>query len=387
LEKIVFKRYDLVIINRSFWPVYPVIGEALLRLAENISHSKKVAIVVQDHDNIRNHLKKNKRGLGIKFFPGKAFSNSSSSLIIRILDAIFFTFWVIFCILKTRPKNIYISTDPPLIVPFIVSIISKIMSIKYIYHLQDIHPEATNAIKKLNVYFLKFLKKIDNFTLRNAHLIITLNEDMKREIVDRSNIKNKIIIVENPSIDISNYSNLKKKKGFSFTGNLGRPQLVHLLIDSINAYEKKGGKLEFVFAGSGIYSQQILKLSKTNPLVTYHGLVSPIEAGSIVSKYEWALLPIDDEITRYSFPSKISSYVCSGAKILSICGENTSVARWIKAKKVGITINPKVDEIIKILFEIENNTIDNTFMEIDRKELSKFFQMEKFVRNIEDKIF
>ncbi len=28
------KRLDLVIINRSFWPVYPVIGEALMRFAE-----------------------------------------------------------------------------------------------------------------------------------------------------------------------------------------------------------------------------------------------------------------------------------------------------------------------------------------------------------------
>jgi hypothetical protein len=72
--------------------MYPVIGEALLRLAENISHSKKVAIVIQDHDNIINHLKKNKRGLGIKFFPGWAFSNSSSSLIIRILMQFFLLF-------------------------------------------------------------------------------------------------------------------------------------------------------------------------------------------------------------------------------------------------------------------------------------------------------
>ena len=107
-----FKRYDLVIINRSFWPVYPVIGEALLRLAENLPHSKKVAVVMQDHDNIKDHLKKNNRGLGIKFFSSKAYSNSSSSLIIRILDAIFFTFWVKFCILITRPKNIYIFYRP-----------------------------------------------------------------------------------------------------------------------------------------------------------------------------------------------------------------------------------------------------------------------------------
>jgi len=383
----VFKRYDLVIINRSFWPVYPVIGEALLRLAENISHLKKVAIVIQDHDNIRNHLKKNKRGLGIKFFSGKAFSNSSSSLIIRILDAIFFTFWIIYCILITRPKNIYISTDPPVIVPFIVAVLSKIMNIKYTYHLQDIHPEATNTIKKLNLNLLKFLKKIDNFSIRNANSLITLNEEMKEVIINRSNTKNKISIIQNPSIILNSIKDIKKKRGFSFTGNLGRPQLVNMLIEAINEYEKKGGVLKFVFAGGGIFSKEILKLSKINSLVTYHGIVSAIEADKIVSEYEWALLPIEDEITRYAFPSKISTYVCSGAKILSICSDNTSVAKWIKSKKVGITANPNVEEIIEFFFKIEKNIVDTSFVDSDRKELIKIFQMDTFVKKIENRIF
>jgi len=214
LEKIVFKRYDLVIINRSFWPVYPVIGEALLRLAENLSHSKKVAVVMQDHDNIKDHLKKNNRGLGIKFFLSKAYSNSSSSLIIRILDTIFFSFWVIFCILITRPTNIYISTDPPVMVPFIVAVLSKIMNIKYTYHLQDIHPEATNTIKKLNLNLFKFFKKIDNFSIRNANSLITLNEEMKEVIISRSNTINKISIIENPSIILKTTKSTEKKKEF-----------------------------------------------------------------------------------------------------------------------------------------------------------------------------
>ena len=382
-----FKRYDLVIINRSFWPIYPVIGEALLRLAENISRSKKVAIVMQDHDNIKNHLKKNKRGSGIKFFLSKAYSNSSSSLIIRILDAIFFSFWVLFCILKTRPTNIYISTDPPVVVPFIVAVLSRIINIKYTYHIQDIHPEATNTIKKLNLNLFNFLKKIDNFSIRNANSLITLNEEMKEVIISRSNTTNKISIIENPSIILKTTKSKEKKRGFSFTGNLGRPQLVNLLVEAINEYEKKGGILEFVFAGGGIFSKDILRLSKINSLVTYHGKVSSTDAGSIVSSYEWAILPIEDEITRYAFPSKISSYVCSGAKILSICGENTSVAKWIKSKKVGITVNPKVEEITELFFKLEKNIFDTSFIEIDRKELIKIFQMETFVKNIQNKIF
>ncbi len=382
-----FKRYDLVIINRSFWPVYPVIGEGLLRLAENLSYSKKVAVIMQDHANIKNHLKYSKRGLGVKFFPAWAFSNSSSGLIKRILDSIFFMFWVLFCLIKTRPKNIYVSTDPPILVPFVVAIFSKFMRVNYVYHLQDIHPEATNTIIKLNSYLFKFLKKIDNFTIQHANSLITLNEEMKIEIESRLKVKKEIKIIENPSVILNTFSKLQKKKGFSFTGNLGRLQLVPLLIDVIKEYEKKGGTLEFAFAGGGIFSEQIYKLSKINSLVTYHGLVSSIEAASIASKYEWALVPIEDQITRYTFPSKISSYVCAGSKILSICGENTSVAKWVKSNKVGITVNPKIEEVVDIFFKIEKNIIDTTFIDLDRKELNKIFQMDTFVKNIKDKIF
>ena len=58
-------RYDLLIVNRSFWPVYPVIGEGLLRVAESLAFSKKVAVVLQDHTNINKNLKEFKRGVGM----------------------------------------------------------------------------------------------------------------------------------------------------------------------------------------------------------------------------------------------------------------------------------------------------------------------------------
>ena len=152
-----------------------------------------------------------------------------------------------------------------------------------------------------------------------------------------------------------------------------------MLIEAINEYEK-GGILKFVFAGGGIFSNEILKLSKINSLLTYHGIVSATDADSIVSEYEWALLPIEDEITRYAFPSKISSYVCSGAKILSICTENTSVAKWIKSKKVGLTVKPQLDEIIELFFKVEKNNIDTSFIEMNRKDLIQIFQMDTFVK-------
>ena len=378
-----FKRYDLLIINRSFWPLYPVIGEGLLRLAESLASHKKVAVISQDHNNIKKSLKKFKRGVGVKFFPIWAFTNSSSRLIKRILEALFFSIWILICLIITRPKNIYVSTDPPVLVPFVISVYSMIMRTKYVYHLQDIHPNPTLG---LNSYLYNMFKSIDNFTLQNANLLITLNEKMKAEIIYRSKTKKEIVIIENPSVPINIITKDKKKKGFSFTGNLGRVQIIPLLIDAINEYEQRVGTLRFEFAGDGLFSKDIDKLSKSNSLVKYHGLVSSDQAIKISSDNEWGLVPIEDEITRYSFPSKISSYICSGAKILAICGENTSVAQWVTSNKVGIAINPNLNKIVDTLFKIEKNNFANTLKNFNPTDLQKRFDMDRFVKNIQSKV-
>ena len=379
-------RYDLLIVNRSFWPVYPVIGEGLLRVAESFASSKKVAVILQDHTNINRHLKEFKRGAGVKFFPILAFSNSSSRIVVRIFDTIFFSFWIFFCLIRIRPKNVYVSTDPPILVPFIIAIFSKIMNFKYIYHLQDIHPEALNAVVKINRSLFSLLKKIDNFSMRQASMLITLNKEMKIEILSRTNIQKEITIIYNPSISFNDDISLEKKRGFSFTGNIGRLQRIPLLINAITEYRKRGGRLEFAFAGAGVFSDQIFKLSKNISLIKYHGLVTSEQAVSISSKYEWALVPIEDEVTRYAFPSKISSYIYSGAKILAICGDETSVAKWIKTNQAGIAVKPTVDAVVDIFFKIESSKIDTDFVVLHPKQLKKNLHMDQFVKNIKSKI-
>ncbi len=381
-------RYDLLIINRSFWPTYPVIGEGLLRLAESVAKYKKVAIIAQDHSNIKKNLKIFRRGAGVKFYLTWAFSNSASNFFKRISDTIFFMFWVLIILIRTRPKKVYVSTDPPILVPFIVAIYSKIMRTEYFYHLQDIHPEATNIVFKFNSLLTFILKKLDNFTLRQASSLITLNEQMKHTIIKRSNTKKQIFIIENPSVPfVYNSTKQEKKRGFSFTGNLGRLQRIPLLIDAIKKYLQKGGVMEFAFAGGGIYANEILNLSKDYSLIKYFGVVPSHQAASISNKYEWALAPIDDQITNYAFPSKISTYACTGAKILAICSENTSVAKWVKNNQVGLTVKPDIDAITDIFSIIEKNNIDKTFINLDRRKLRKILCMDEFVNNIRSKIF
>ena len=377
-----FKRYDLAIINRSFWPKSQIIGESLLQLGESVSNKgKDVVIITQHTGSLKKIAEKFGRGSDLLFCSCKSRSDSSTKLMFRIVDAVVFMFWVFWNLLVTRPKKIYVSTDPPLIVPFVVFIYSKISKASYVYHLQDIHPEAANIVVKLNPMLFSFLKKIDGLVIRHASSIITITQTMKEEIVTRSNTKSHIYLLDNPTASFDR-STQSKIKGFIFSGNLGRLQRIPLLLKSIDKYKDKGGTLPFLFIGSGVYVNEIQELSKKYMDIEYGGLVDAKKANELTLGYEWALLPIGDEVTKYAFPSKTSSYVSCGVRILSICSNHTSVAKWVLNNNYGVNSLPNINDIVSVLFKIENGlTINNDSADRD------CFSIECFVQNISNVIF
>ena len=376
------KRYDLAIINRSFWPKNQIIGESLLQLSEKTFHDGRSAVVItQSSENLKKIMTENNRGLGVAFKECKSRSDSSTRLLYRIFDALIFMFWVAWNLILTRPKNIYVSTDPPLIVPFIVFLYSKITRSSYVYHLQDIHPEATNIVIKLNPVFFTFLKKVDNLVIRNASSIITITQTMKDKIAERSKTKSKIHLIDNPTVTPVSIPQ-SKIAGFVFSGNAGKLQRIPLLLESIDKYKEQGGLLPFLFIGAGVYSGEIQALSIKYKDITYSGLLDANTANDLTSRYEWALLPIEDEVTKYAFPSKTSSYLSCGVNILSICSEQTSVAKWVVDNNYGINTLPKVDDLVNVFFKIENGLAMNK-KTVDQN----YFSIENFVYKIFNIIF
>jgi len=379
---VALKRYDLAIINRSFWPKNQIIGESLLQLSEKTFQDGKSSVVItQSSENFKKTITESGRGLGVIFKICKSRSDSSTKLLYRIFDALIFMFWVILNLILTRPKNIYVSTDPPLLVPFIVFLYSKISRSSYVYHIQDIQPEGLNIIVKLNSVLFTFLKKVDSLVIRNASSIVTITQTMKDEIVTRSKTNSKIYLLDNPTITSTSIPK-SKITGFVFSGNAGRQQRIPLILKSIDKYKEQGGVLPFLFIGAGLYSDDIRLLSSKHQDVIYVGLVDAIIANELTSKYEWALLPIDDEVAKYAFPSKTSSYLSCGMNILSICSEQTSVARWVVDNNYGVNSLPKVDDVVNVFLKIENGLTFNKKI-VDQN----YFSIENFVHKISNIVF
>ncbi|MDN3639975.1 hypothetical protein QWY82_14325 [Simiduia curdlanivorans] len=373
-------KHDLILINRSFWPIYPVIGEALLRFAEKQSSKMKIGVILQDHVDIRSQLAKQSRGGGISFYPCKAFSVSGSGIIRRILDALYFMLHVFLVLLFKRPKKVYVSTDPPVLVPLIVMLYCKIFKADYVYHLQDIHPEAANVVVRINYILYSVLRWLDSVVMRNAGLIITITDEMVQEITSRSSTKSPVIVLQNPAVAFDSVTLPDaKKNGFTFCGNAGRLQRIPLLAEAISHYYDLGGQLPFVFAGGGVYASDLRVIASKYPNFTYKGQISANEAAQLNSEYKWALLPIEDEVTRFAFPSKSSSYVYSGACIVAICGKQTSVASWVLDKQLGVVIRPETEVICEFFFDVENQRLDTSHLDFDRQELKKQLSFDVFV--------
>ena len=134
---------------------------------------------------------------------------------------------------------------------------------------------------------------------------------MKDYILERNkrNIKNiKIDVIKNCAVKKNKSLNIEKQKtSIIYYGNLGRLQRIQLLIDSIKKYIDDGGNLEFVFVGGGVFSQNswIIQKIPTSKIYRENFFVS---ASIEMQKHDWGILPIEDEVTKYAYPSKISSY-------------------------------------------------------------------------------
>ncbi len=349
----------IAIVSRSFWPDNPAIGEALLLLAESLSKEAKPVVLTQVNKGFAKKLKKAGRGQDVKFATLPAFTDSSSPMILRVSELLLFTGFTFTSLVWHQPDKVYVATNPPVFTPLAVRLYCELFNKKYVYHLQDIHPEITSIVTGKNNFLTRMLERIDTKTIVKASTVITLTEQMQSYISKRTAKQLNIKLLPNPSVQDSKQvnSDIERIKGFVFCGNAGRLQRIPLLINSIKRYIQEDGKLPFVFAGGGIYSEAIQELADQHHNVSYLGVLTAHEASNLLHQYSFGLMPIEDEVTKYAFPSKSSSYIFSGCQVIAVCGKDTSVADWVDSHQLGYVAEPNIESLVNLFHDLEKSPL------------------------------
>jgi len=365
------KEEKIAIVSRGFWPASPAIGEALLLLSEILVDDKEPLVITQVGKDFLNKLQEEKRGQGVIFSTLPALTDSSSHMVFRILELLLFTGFTFTSLMYHRPDKVYVATNPPVFTPMAVRWYCELFNKKYIYHLQDIHPEITSIVTGKRNIITRLISSIDNKTVKKASTIITLTEQMKSYLNKRASSQLPIKLLNNPSVKAASLASddtHDRIKGFVYCGNAGRLQRIPLLIEAISSYINNGGGLPFVFAGGGVYSSEIEQLATRFENVTYLGVLPANEASELLRQYSFGLMPIDDEVTKYAFPSKSSSYVFAGCQIVAICGKDTSVAEWVDTNQLGYVAEPNVESLVNLFYELEKNPLPELNVSADMLE-------------------
>ena len=350
----------IAIVSRSFWPTNPAIGEALLLLSESLAKDKQAVVITQVNKDFPKLLENAVRGQDVKFTTMPSMTHSSSHMVFRISELLLFTGFTFISLIWNRPDKVYVATNPPVFTPLAVRWYCELFNKQYVYHLQDIHPEITTISTGKSNIITRFISAIDTKTVVKASAVITLTEQMKSYINNKAGEPLSIKLLSNPSVQgqkitVDNTSG--RVKGFVYCGNAGRLQRIPLLLASIRRYINEGGKLPFVFAGGGIHSDAIQLLANQFESVSYLGVLPAIEASNLLRQYSFGLMPIDDEVTKYAFPSKSSSYVFSGCQVVAICGKATSVAEWVHSNNLGYVAEPNIQSLVSLFHELEKKPL------------------------------
>jgi hypothetical protein len=186
-------------------------------------------------------------------------------------------------------------------------------------------------------------------------VVLTISEDLRASIAGRGVVKREISIIENPAL-VTQVSYSQKKEGLVFCGNAGRLQVMEEVLSAVERFYQQGGKLEIAFVGGGVFKEKIKFLDKKFANFSYFGKVSGREALEITARYTWGLLPINPEVLRYGYPSKIPTYLSAGCHLLCVTGARSTLARWITDGGFGIVKEPVIDEIVTGLFDVERRT-------------------------------
>ena len=149
------------IVSRSFWPQNPAIGEALLLLAESLSENAQAVVITQVAKDFPEKLQQAQRGQGVKFSTLPSLTNSSSHMLLRIVELLLFTVFVFCSLCWHRPDKVYVATNPPIFTPLAVRLYCGLFGKKFVYHLQDIHPEATQVVTGKTNWVERLLRKIE----------------------------------------------------------------------------------------------------------------------------------------------------------------------------------------------------------------------------------
>lgn len=271
--------------------------------------------------------------------------------------------WALFVtILRYRPDVVMASTFPPVIGAWLASLAAKIVGAKFIYHMQDIHPEVSfYAGGRLSRDLpLRVLRWLDNQTLLRSAAIVVLSRDMVATLAERQIGCLPVHVINNFSLDLFHLYDdppieLRKRRGrcrVIFAGNLGRFQNLPRLAEGVSKLFRDFPDLELFFLGDGEALLDLKKRWSEHPQVVFGPFLPYAQAHILIRESDIGVASLESNLYKVAYPSKIATYLGAGLPVLALVERESQIAKFLMDNEVGMAPESSSPDDIAAAFRV-----------------------------------
>lgn len=351
--------------HRYYWPDSPPYGVMLRGLATHVAeagHEVSVYTSVPSYRGKSNSkFERRVRENGVNVYRCRVIGSERSNIVIRCVNSIIYCIGLFIFIARDKPNVVTAATFPPVFAAWVASKAARLIGARFIYHMQDIHPEVSTisggvlgsgVIKKILIWF-------DNQTLKSASSVVVLSEDMANTIKRRGIENVTVDIINNPPLELD-YSGLSAPKEYEkekgkvrviFAGNLGRFQNLSLLASGVAECFRSHPELELVFLGDGEAGESLKSDWVHHEQVKFFPFLPFSQASALIRDADVGLVSLEPDIYQVSLPSKVSTYLNLGLPLLVIVEPSSELAINTQRYNLGVVPKSMVKSDIAVALE------------------------------------
>lgn len=238
--------------------------------------------------------------------------------------------------------------------------------VPFVYNLQDVFPDSlVNAgMTSENSLIWKIGRKIEDFTYKNADIIIVISEDIKNNILKKGVPAGKIRVIRN-WVDTESVKPVAKSEnslinelGLNadtfktvYAGNLGKAQGIGMLAQAAKLMSGERDT-EFVIFGDGAEKEMLEREIKGNSLdnIKLFPLQPPEKIAQVYSLGDVCVVACKKGTGKGAFPSKTVSVMAAGSPVLAAFDNDSELCKIVKEYGIGEVCEPEnAEEFVKAL--------------------------------------
>ena len=246
-------------------------------------------------------------------------------------------------------------------------------SVPFVYSLQDVFPDSlvTTGLAKRDSFLYKIGQKIENYTYKNADVIIVISESIKKNIMEKGVPEEKIRLIYN-WIDTKQVKPVKEEDNSLFetfqiskdmfrvvyAGNLGFAQGIETILEAAKLLADQKD-IEFLIFGAGAAEEQLKKTAEGIGNVRFFPLLPPERVSEVYSLGNAGLVCCKKGIGGTGVPSKTWGVMACERPVLISFDMDSELSQIISSAKAGLC--SEAGDAVALAENIEklfNNTED-----------------------------